>query len=111
MLKKPNPHREERVEEILRELASKFILEEGTKTSLITVTKVKLSPDGAYATILFTVYPETKEHAALEFDKRNRSEFRDCLKEKSRLGRIPFIDFEIDLGEKNRQKIDALDTN
>ena len=49
-----------------------------------------------------------KEKAALDFLKRIRSEFRTHLMEKARMRRIPFFDFEIDYGEKNRQKIDEI---
>ena len=44
----------------------------------------------------------------MDFAKRKRSEFRDYLKTESRLFKLPFVDFELDLGEKNRQKIDSL---
>jgi len=44
----------------------------------------------------------------LDFAKRKRAEFRDFAKKNIRAGRIPFFDFEIDAGEKHRQKIDAI---
>lgn len=77
-------------------------------TSLLTVTNVELTPDGKRATIFFTVFPAEYEKTALEFAKRKRSEFKEFLKDNSKLGRIPLLDFEIDTGEKNRQKIDNL---
>jgi ribosome-binding factor A len=64
-----------------------------------------------YVNIFFTVLPEEKQEAVLEFAKRKRSEFRDYIKTKTRLGRIPTFDFEIDLGEKHRQKIDEISRN
>ena len=94
--------------EILHDLAARFLMMNGNNSSLITVTGVNLTRDGKYATILFTVFPDKFEKTALEFSRRKRSEFKEFIKENSRLGRIPQIDFEIDLGEKNRQKIDAL---
>ena len=57
---------------------------------------------------IITVFPEIHEKTALEFAKRKRSEFKEFVKENSKLGRIPMMDFEIDFGEKNRQKIDSL---
>lgn len=100
--------RDERLKEILRDLGARFLLVNGNNSSLLTVTDVKLSDRGKYATIMFTVFPDSFEKTALEFAKRKRSEFREFIKENSKLGRIPQIDFEIDLGEKNRQKIDNL---
>ncbi len=97
-----------RVKEILRELGAKFLNENGNGTSLLTVTHVEMSKDGKYATIFFTVFPDTLEKTALEFAKRKRGEFKEFVKEHSKLGWIPQLDFAIDLGEKNRQKIDSL---
>ena len=100
--------RNEKIAVILRDLAGRFLLFNGNGTSLMTVTKVEVSRDGKYATIFFTVFPENFEKTALEFAKRKRPEFKEFVKENSRLGRIPKIDFAIDFGEKNRQKIDSL---
>lgn len=80
----------------------------GNTSSLLTVTKVELTSDGKRATIFFTVFPDTFEKTALEFAKRKRPDFKEFVKENSKLGRIPLLDFEIDSGEKNRQKIDSL---
>lgn len=104
--------RHDRLEEILRDLASRFIARESNRTSLITVTKVVANDEGTRINIFCTVFPDTQERAALDFIRRQRSEFREYVKKESRLARIPHIDFAIDLGEKARQKIDALtDTN
>jgi ribosome-binding factor A len=100
--------RDERMGEILRGLAARFLLVNGNNSSLLTVTHVNLTDKGKYATILFTVFPESFEKTALEFAKRKRGEFREFIKENSKLGRIPQIDFDIDSGEKNRQRIDSL---
>ncbi len=59
--------------EILRDLGARFLLLNGNGSSLITVTGVNLTKDGKYATILFTVFPDTFEKTALEFAKRKRS--------------------------------------
>ena len=101
-------NRNERIKEVLRDLGARFLLQEGNKSSLITVTSVELTPNEKHATIFFTVFPENFEKTALEFAKRKRKEFKTFVKENSKLGHIPLLDFEIDKGEKNRQKIDAL---
>lgn len=101
------------MKDIIKELAGSFIQNESNYTALITVTDVSLSDHGKQSTIFFTVLPvgttgEDKERAALDFMKRKRTEFREYVQEKSRLSKIPFFDFAIDMGEKNRQKIDEI---
>ncbi len=109
-------NREEKIEEILRDLGARFLLLNGNGSSLLTVTRVELTRDGKCATIFFTVFPlrqaqgrmDNLEKTALEFAKRKRSEFKEFVKDNSKLGRIPQLDFAIDSGEKNRQRIDDL---
>jgi ribosome-binding factor A len=72
------------------------------------VTSADCSPDLKRATIFITVLPADKEKTALEFAKRKRPELREFLKNTMTTKNIPFIDIEIDLGEKHRQKIDEL---
>jgi ribosome-binding factor A len=101
-------NRSERIATIIKNAAAEFIQKESNGASLITITDVRLSNDEKYANILFTVLPEDKEDVALEFTKRMRSEFRQYIKNNTKLGRIPTFDFQIDLGEKHRQKIDTI---
>ena len=103
--------RDEKMMGQIKELAARFFSMESNRTSLVTVTSVALADNGKEATVFFTVFPEDKEDAVLDFAKRKRSEFKHFIKEESRLGRIPFVDFEIDKGEKNRQRIDELSNN
>ena len=100
--------RNERIIEILHDLGARFLALNGNGSSLMTVTRVELTRNEKCATIFFTVFPDKFEKTALEFAKRKRSEFKEFVKENSKLGRIPQLDFEIDSGEKNRQKIDNL---
>lgn len=99
-------NKKERFEEILRDLAARFVSRESNRTSLITITAIRTNEKETMATIYFTVLPENQEAAALDFLKRKRSEFRGFVKENAALMRLPFFDFEIDKGEKSRQKID-----
>ncbi len=101
-------YRSEKITEMLKHLAGKFLAEESNGQSLITVTNVTLSDDEKTAVILFTVFPDSKEAAVLDFTKRKRSEFKKYVKSNSSIGRIPFFDFSIDGGEKNRQLIDNI---
>lgn len=100
--------KKERFSEMLKDLGARFLNLNGNKSSLMTVTRVELTRDGKNATIFFTVFPVEFEKTALEFAKRKRGEFKEFIKENANFGHIPHLDFEIDLGEKNRQKIDSL---
>jgi len=101
-------NRNEKVTNFIKELGAQFLGRENNRTSLITVTRATVSPDLKRATLFITVLPDDKEHDALEFAKRKRREFREFLKKNMQIKMIPFIDIAIDLGEKNRQKIDEL---
>ncbi|OGI57191.1 hypothetical protein A2906_01345 [Candidatus Nomurabacteria bacterium RIFCSPLOWO2_01_FULL_37_25] len=100
--------RNEKVANFIKEQTAFFLAREDNKTSLITVTSATVSPDLKRATIYITVFPDSKEKFALEFVKRKRKELREFLKKNMTVKIIPLIDIAIDLGEKNRQKIDEL---
>ncbi len=100
--------RKERIKEEIMHLASRFLLEVSNRSSFLTVTKVEMSNDKKNAMIFFTVFPDSEERNALQFAKRKRSDFKKFIREKSKIIRIPHIDFSIDVGEKNRQKIDSI---
>lgn len=100
--------RAEKMTEEITHLAGDFITNESNHTSLITVTKVELEKDFKKALIFVTVLPETQENAAMDFLKRQRSDFKHFVKKKSRMSRIPQFDFIIDAGEKSRQRIEEI---
>jgi len=101
-------HKDERQAELLRELAAEYLLVESNTNSLITVTRVEMLDRGRRANILFTVLPTEMQDQALDFAKRRRNDFRKFLMDKKLFGFAPRIDFEIDYGERNRQRIDEL---
>jgi len=100
--------KEEQMKEELMHLAGQFLAREASHQSLITVTRSEMSSDLKYITLFISVFPTTAEKTALDFCKRERSAFRTFVIEKSALHFPPTIDFEIDIGEKNRQRIDEL---
>ena len=100
--------RDEKLKVIVQTLAGEFIQRETNGTSLITITDVSIADRGARAIVFFTVLPADKQKAAYDFLKRQRSIFREYVMKHVRMRRIPFFDFEIDEGEKNRQKIDEI---
>lgn len=101
-------HKLAKLRSAIMELAGKFIEAESNRTSLITVTDCKVSEKMKNATVFVTVFPEDKEKGALEFLRRKGRDFQKYLREKTRMRMAPFIIFELDMGEKNRQKIDEL---
>jgi ribosome-binding factor A len=101
-------YRGEKISNHIKELAATYIEREAGPTSLITVTRVLLSPDGKNATIMISVLPREKEKAAYGFIRRNLGELRKHVTKGLKIHPIPFLTVEIDEGEKNRQKIDEL---
>jgi len=100
--------RQEKVAKLLKEISAKFLQKESSGQSLITITDCKVSSDLKKATIFISVLPEKSEEFALNFIKRKRRDLRDHIKHNTSMKVLPFIDVEIDMGEKNRQKIDEL---
>ncbi len=103
--------KDNKLKELIRALAAEYLQRESNHTSMITVTNVSVSDRGSRATIFFTVLPEDKEEGAIGLAKRKRPEFRDFFAKKARMRALPFFDFAIDKGEKNRQQIDEISRN
>ena len=103
MSRRPN-----QVAETIAHHAALFFARESNQRSLITVTRADISPDLKNVVVYFSVLPENMEVSALAFAKRVRTDFREYLKSKMPIGHIPTVDFSLDLGEKNRQRIDDL---
>lgn len=78
---------------------------------LVTVTRANIAPSLKDVTIFVSVLPKSHEEAALKELKRLRTDLHEYLKEKTVLRDVPTVDFEIDFGEGNRQRIDELTRN
>lgn len=100
--------RHERLQEAVREVAAEFLAREAGPQSLITVTHTVLSDDSKRAKIFITVLPEAAEVEALKFANRNRGEVSLFFKTKVKGAFPPRIEFCLDRGEKNRQRLDEL---
>jgi len=98
----------ERQAEALRTAAAEFLAREANRNTLITVTRTEMSEDGKRAIVYITVLPEEGEAGALKFANRNRGELGKFLSERTRGMRLPQIEFVIDLGDKNRRRLDEL---
>jgi len=102
--------RQERVSSAIKRLAGEFLKTEAGKDSLITPISADISKDLKNATIYVSIFPENQEPNGLKFLKRKRTDFRNFFKNNIKIKTIPFFDFEIDSGEKNRQRIEELST-
>ncbi len=98
----------ERQLEALREAAAEFLGREANRNNLVTVTRAEMSEDGKRAIIFISVYPEAGEAGALQFANRNRGELGEFFLKRVRGMRLPHIEFQIDLGEKHRRRLDEL---
>jgi ribosome-binding factor A len=93
-----NDNWNERMGSRVREVAAEFLAREANRNSLITVTRAELSENGRRCNIFIT---------ALKFANRNRRELSEFFKKRVK-GVPPRIEFVIDRGEKNRQRLDEL---
>ena len=100
--------RQFQISEQIAHLAAEFLQRESNRQSMVTITRADVSPDLARATVYFTVIPENHEEEALNFAKRKRSDFRTYIKKHTNLRRLPYVDFIVDKGERNRQHLDTL---
>src|SRR3972149_5322276 len=100
--------RQTQVSQLISQLAGDFFARESNVKALITVTHADISPTYKEVTVFISVLPQTMEEQALKFAKRARPDFRAYFKKQSLLPPMPVVDFEIDLAEKNRQRIDEL---
>ena len=110
-MKKPILYRKEKLPELIAHLAAEYLSQESNRTSLITITGCRLSGDSKRATLLYTVLPDNQEAAAKDFLNRKRNDFKFYVRDHSRIGHVPQLSFMIDVGERNRQKIDLLLNN
>lgn len=103
--------RQNKVAEEIAHRAGEFIVRESNRSSLITVTRADIAPDLKNVVIFVSVLPKEQQKTALAFLKRIRTDFHDYLKAKTVLRNVPTVDFELDLGEENRQRIEDLTRN
>ena len=101
-------HRGEKIANHIKELVAIQIERLSGSGSMITVTRVNISSDNKKAKIMISVIPRSKENAAYGFIRRNLGEIRKYVSKNLKINPIPYLEVEIDEGEKNRQKIDEL---
>jgi ribosome-binding factor A len=92
----------------LQEIAADFVNMQSNKTSLITITNTELTKALDKVTFFVSVYPESAEGPAVGFLMRKRGECKQYIKSKSRINRVPHVEFALDTGEKNRLRVEEL---
>lgn len=107
-MKRVATHKDEKAASLISKFAAEYFSIESNRESLVTVTRVDVLEKGKKAFVYFTALPIEKEESVLEFAKRRRSDFRKFIMSKKSFGFAPKIEFFIDKGEHNRQRIDEL---
>lgn len=100
--------RNEKMAEVIKRASAQYFERESNRDALVSVTNVVLSDDGNRANIFISVLPDAKEMAVLNFAKRNLTELREYIKKNVRSRAVPHLEVHIDLGEKNRQRLDNI---
>lgn len=100
--------KDERMEHQIKDLAAQYVARHSNRQSLLTVTRVTLSSDLKHASVMLSVFPRTAEHGAIDFLNRNRDDFREFLKKRTKLHILPFANFYPDEGEYNRQRVSEI---
>jgi ribosome-binding factor A len=93
---------------LLNELADLVNKEGILPDGLITITRIKTSPDLRYAKVSVSVLPDNQTGTALKNLRQKSSFFSGILKKKLKLKFIPKFSWEFDPTEKEAAKIDEL---
>ncbi len=100
--------KDERANSIVQHSVGAFLSTLQEPGTLITVTDIKTRDREKSATIFVTIYPESKETETLQRLIRELRNLREYVKTHEKLLNIPFFDYKIDKGEKNRQRIEEI---
>jgi ribosome-binding factor A len=76
--------------------------------ALVTVTRANVAPNLKNLTIFVSILPKSHEEESMKTLKRLRTDLHDYLKDKTVMRDVPTVDFVLDFGEENRQRIDEL---
>lgn len=76
--------------------------------SIITITHIETSKDLKSAKIFISIFPEGEELAIMNLLKAKIKELREFIGSKIKMKFLPHLEFEVDKGEKERQKIEKL---
>lgn len=97
----------EQVNEMLRsELSNAIAIESPMPNALITIKKIKCSPDLKSATIFISVLPDNVSGSALKNLRKSGKTFSKLLKNRIHLKYIPKFNWRLDTSEKYVEEIE-----
>ncbi len=91
--------KQEKTESLFHRLAAEFFQTAAQGTSLVTVTRCRLSHDGKHATVVISIMPVAETPAAYALAKRQLHDLRQYVRTRARVHTIPF--FEIALANES----------
>lgn len=100
--------REDKLKSLFKKLTAGFLKNELDTHSLVTVTDIALSRNGNKALALVSVFPEKSEDGVLKILKQKEGALRKFYASQTKMKFVPRVEFKIDKGEKNRQRIETL---
>ncbi len=100
--------RQEKLDAELTKVIAEFLRREFGAAPLVTVTHAKIARGLKSAFVFISVFPETKERAVRARLKKRQHALKEYIAAHMRMKYLPAVSFEIDRGEKNRQRIDEL---
>ncbi len=104
----PSPRRVEKLSNLIREELAAFLAREieFPESTLVTITRVRVSPDGHYAAAMISVLPENKARAALEILTKNIYHIQQAVNRRMRVRPVPKIAFHMDEEEERRERVE-----
>jgi ribosome-binding factor A len=99
-----------KLNDLLRDEAGKILKSEleSEEGVLVTVVRAVVSPTLEHATILISVFPESKREAVLKKINRQIYSLQQMLNKRLMMRPVPKIRFEIDKTEEEAERIESL---
>jgi ribosome-binding factor A len=99
-----------RLNEIIKQVLGRIILEEEEFGSgvLVTIMKVQTSEDSLHANVFISVYPTSKGEGVLEKLTRHVFGLQQMLNKKLEMRPVPKIRFVLDKTEAEAQELDKI---
>ena len=111
-------YRQERVRSLLKRMVSKFVFENISEKNMnITVTKIEASSNFKNAVVYVIIHPvgvfegpKIKQFEKMGLDKLKKisTPLHKKARETFKMKFIPYFEFKIDEGEKNRERIEDI---
>jgi ribosome-binding factor A len=102
-------HKIEKLNELIKQVLGRIILEEGDfgPGVLVTIMKVETSDDILHSNVFFSVYPTEKGESVLERLTRHVFWLQQLLNKKLQMRPVPKIRFVLDKTEAEAQELEG----